>query len=197
MKNPINKVFLYKKRKGKTVISLFILFVVLVILYLNNFEYRKKQHTQMEIELTKLESPPNAIVVKTDSFVTISGTTSIGKNYYIDWDMIDVINYYYKGLNENGWKNTAQEEIHFNKSRQEFCKGDYTLDLENYVKIYQHDYSYSIWITWNKSSECESDLVSYFVYFWYKSSFLVCLFVTILILLIQIYRYLRKNNYFV
>ena len=111
-----------------------------------------KHKKLIELEIAKLIPPENAILIENKSN-NGSSKAAVKEVYNIDWESTDIFNYYYKGLIENGWNNNNKDEITFHNVGQEYCKGDYTLNIDYYHE--DNEGFYSIWIFWGLSSNCD------------------------------------------
>jgi hypothetical protein len=191
----IKKFTLILNKYPKIIIFLppLICFIAIIIIELFViFPIAGKQQNLLESEIKKLEPPREAILLEKGTSNKFS-QASVNESYYINWDAIEVFDYYFKGLIENGWDYKGQDNVAYQSVGQIYCKGKYTLHLNYYEDGY--NWKYSIWIWWGNPSEC--DLVNYSLYADYLIFICYCISMGIS-LLIAIYYFanhlLRKGQ---
>jgi len=121
----------------------------------------------LESEIAKITPPGEAILLKKRTNNKFSQAAA-SEYYYIDWNAIEVFNYYYKGLVENGWNYKRQNDVAYQSVGQIYCKGNYSLHLDYFEKRYEEQYTIRIW--WGIPSECDTN--NYILYIHY--SMFVC-----------------------
>jgi hypothetical protein len=114
----------------------------------------------LESEIAKITPPGEAIFLKERTNNKFSQAAA-SEYYYIDWNALEVFNYYHKGLVENGWSYKRQNIVPYQSVGQIYCKDKYTLHLDYYEKRYEEQYTILIW--WGIPSEC--DTTNYILYF--------------------------------
>jgi len=154
-----------------------------------NYPQAIKQKNLIELEIAKLAPPENAMLVERKSY---NGTSkaAVKEVYYIDWESTDIFYYYFKGLIENGWINNRKDEITFNTVGQEYCKGDYTLNIDYYDE--GNEWFYSIWIFWGLSSSCDIENGRNLSQYWMCIFYPIAMGLTILLNIKYIGKYIRK-----